>query len=168
MKTIILFSSANKQGNTAQAIAALEVDHAVDLIDIDQLSISPFNYQSDYPNDDFYPLVEKILNAQNIVFASPVYWHSVTAPMKALIDRMTELLEVPEFKPKARALASKRAFVLASSASPELCPIFSGFFERLFAYFNMEFGGALHAASRDGFYVDPQQLAQFSAKLNQA
>lgn len=167
MKTLILFSSANKEGNTAKAVADVADNQDVEIVDIDTLNITAYNYQNNYPIDDFYPLVEKMLNADSLLFASPVYWHSVTAPMKSLVDRMTELLDVAELKPKARALEAKKGFVVASSASPELSPHFKGFFDGLFSYFNIELADMLHAPCRDGYFVDPKQLAEFRAKLNQ-
>ncbi|EEX94248.1 FMN reductase, NADPH-dependent [Vibrio orientalis CIP 102891 = ATCC 33934] len=167
MKTLVLFSSANKQGNTAQLVSELFQHHPAEVVDIDELAITPYNYNNDYPTDDFYPLVEKMLAAEHLVFASPVYWHSVTAPMKALIDRMTELLDVAELKPKARQLEGKLGHVVASSASPEICPIYHGFFKNVFKYFNIEMGGTVHAPCKDGFYIEPNDLTAFNLTLNQ-
>jgi multimeric flavodoxin WrbA len=166
VKTLILFSSANKQGNTAKTINAVNSTHRSEIIDIDQLKITPYNYQNDYPSDDFYPLVDKMLAADNIVFASPVYWYTVTAPMKALIDRLTELLDVAELKPKARALENKRGFVVASSGKTEICPIFHGLFKGLFNYFNMEFAATLHAACHNGYSLSEKELQHFTNTLS--
>jgi len=166
VKTLILFSSANKQGNTAKVVSEVSTPIKTEVIDIDLLRITPYNYDNNYPADDFYPLVEKMLLADSIVFASPIYWHSVTAPMKALIDRMTELLDVKELKPKARQLEGKRGFVVTSSASPEICPIYHGFFKNVFKYFNIDLAGTLHAPCRDGYYVESNELKQFKSALN--
>lgn len=166
MQTLILFSSANKQGNTAKTIDAVKNNHSSEIIDIDQLNITPYNYQNDYPADDFYPLVDKMLAADNIVFASPVYWYTVTAPMKALIDRLTELLDVADLKPKARALEAKRGFVLTSSGKTQICPVFHGLFIGLFDYFNMAFVATLHAACHDGYSLAEEDLQQFTDKLS--
>ena len=59
-----------------------------------------------------------------------MYWHAPTAPIKQLIDRITELTDVPTLKLKARAFANKKAFVLTTSESDELCPIFDGFSQK--------------------------------------
>ena len=166
MKTLILFSSANKQGNTAKTIDAVNRSHESEIIDIDELVITPYNYQNDYPADDFYQLVDKMLAADNIVFASPVYWYTVTAPMKALIDRLTELLDVAELKPKARALEHKRGFLVTSSGKAQICPIFLGLFHGLFDYFNMEFTATLHAACNDGYSLSEQDLQHFTNALS--
>lgn len=165
MKTLILFSSANKQGNTAKTIEHVIQYHSSEIVDIDRLTITPYNYQNSYPVDDFYPLVDKILAADNIVFASPVYWYSVTAPMKALIDRLTELLDVANLKPKARALENKRGFLLTSSGKAQICPVFLGLFQGLFEYFNIEFCATLHAACHEGYSISEQELQHFTNAL---
>lgn len=43
------------------------------------------------PWDGFGKVAEKILGADAVVFATPVYWFSVSARMKALLERMTSM-----------------------------------------------------------------------------
>ncbi|WP_117237229.1 flavodoxin family protein [Thermus sediminis] len=43
------------------------------------------------PWDGFGKIAERILNADAVVFATPVYWFSVSARMKALLERMTSM-----------------------------------------------------------------------------
>ncbi|MFC3152956.1 flavodoxin family protein [Litoribrevibacter euphylliae] len=150
--TLIIFSSARDDGNTAQL--AKDVQQLCDgakLVYLDQLNITPYNYQNEYPMDDFYLLVEEILAAENIVFASPVYWAGVTANIKALIDRITELCDVPELKHKGRALKGKRGFYLATSVKNEVSPAFHEFFRHVYTYFDMELVGQLHLNCSEGY-----------------
>lgn len=85
------------------------------------------------PWDGFGRVAERILNADAVVFATPVYWFSASARMKALLERMTSmenqgllnlgkpmaLLAVAEEEGAAQALAqmllplSYMGFVLA-------------------------------------------------------
>ena len=46
--------------------------------------------------DDLYQIKEKLLNADGIIFASPVYAYQVPAPMKRLIDRLAYLFHRQE------------------------------------------------------------------------
>ena len=165
MKTLVLFSSANPQGNTAQVVERVAQHVDTEIINIDELSISAYNYENQYPNDDFYPLVEKILQADNVIFASPIYWHAPTAPMKAFIDRITELTDVAALKTKARSLASKRAFVLTSSANTEICSVFEQMFSKIFSYFSMQYAGKLHADCRENIAINPRELDTFISAL---
>ncbi len=45
-------------------------------------------------NDEWITLSNKILDADILVFASPVYFHHVTAPLKAIIDRFRSFVTV--------------------------------------------------------------------------
>jgi multimeric flavodoxin WrbA len=85
------------------------------------------------PWDGFGRVAERILNADAVIFATPVYWFSASARMKALLERMTSmenqgllnlgkpmaLLAVAEEEGAAQALAqmllplSYMGFVLA-------------------------------------------------------
>jgi multimeric flavodoxin WrbA len=50
--------------------------------------------------DDIPMIREKMLNADGVIFASPVYIHTVTAPIKNLFDRMAYYLHRPCFHNK--------------------------------------------------------------------
>ncbi len=45
-------------------------------------------------NDDWPDVSSKILNADVLVFAAPVYFHHVPAPMKAMLDRFRSFINV--------------------------------------------------------------------------
>jgi len=46
-------------------------------------------YPCDVVNDDFPKLARKVLEADAIIFASPIYWYMVSGVMKNFIDRLT-------------------------------------------------------------------------------
>ena len=168
MKTIILFSSANKNGNTAKTVDKVHADHQCEVIHIDELDITPYRYDNQYPNDDFYNLLNRISDADNIVFASPVYWYAVTAPMKNLIDRMTELSESPKLKSQHQVFKTKRGFVVSSSGNRRMCPVFRAFFSEFFAYNKISYVATLHACTRSGYRIDDNEIERFNNALNNA
>ena len=129
---ITLFSSARRYGNTGTLIDFVANKSEMDMIDLDQLNISPFDYDHKNKGDDFLPLVEKILNHQHIVFSSPVYWYSVTPAMKTFLDRISDLLTFPELLDMGRQLRGKTGHIVTTSANKGLSPIFSGAFEKTF------------------------------------
>lgn len=165
MKTLVLFSSADHQGNTAKVLERVASLATLEIINIDKLTITPYNYPNQYPADDFYGLVERMLAADNLMFASPNYWHAPTAPMKALMDRITELTDVEKLKPKGRALAGKNGLVLTSSSGRDICPIFDQIFAMFFRYFDIHYSGKLNADCRDGIEIDQHELERFIAQL---
>lgn len=45
-------------------------------------------------NDEWQMLSQKILEAQTLVFASPIYFHHITAPLKKVLDRFRSFMHV--------------------------------------------------------------------------
>lgn len=89
-------------------LAARLVDRA------DHLS-GPYDYNHHHEADDFLPLARAMTRAQAIVFASPVYWYSMSAQMKTFFDRMTDLTET--HKALGKALAGTSVFAVSTSGS---------------------------------------------------
>ncbi len=50
--------------------------------------------------DDYPPLLDRMLDADGIVLGSPVYIDGVTAPLKALLDRMADIVHCQMFSGK--------------------------------------------------------------------
>jgi multimeric flavodoxin WrbA len=103
----ILGLNASPRGSKSQTLrlvqAVLEgaksVGAEVELVDVCELDIKYCNacqvcFQKGLcvHKDDFQGLYDKILAADGIVWGSPNYFHSVTAQMKTLIDRMADAI----------------------------------------------------------------------------
>ncbi len=96
MNTLILFGSARKEGHTKKIVNSLveQLDGNVDIIDAYRLNISPctdcrycWKTPSCIIKDDMQDIYNKIDNADCIIIATPVYFHSITGELKRLIDR---------------------------------------------------------------------------------
>ena len=101
MKILILNGSPRMNGNTKTALKAIESgidtsNNQVEFLDITKYSLSGCtgcnichtNGGICIIKDDCIPLVEKICEADTIIFGSPVYWWGITAQLKMLIDKM--------------------------------------------------------------------------------
>lgn len=97
MKIVIINGSARK-GNTWTAIQEFtgeaSKNHAVEVISADKLHIAPCKGCESCKNngdcidkDDTNPTVDKIIAADMIIFATPVYWWGMSAQMKLIIDK---------------------------------------------------------------------------------
>lgn len=97
MKIAIVNGSARK-GNTYTAINALVSGmagkHEVDIIEADKLNISGCKgcgvcqcHKGCVARDDTNATVDRLVNADMIVFATPVYWWGMTAQLKLVIDK---------------------------------------------------------------------------------
>ncbi len=107
-KIVVLVGSVRKGGNTqllAEAFAeGARQHHAVELVYIAQQKIAPCTGCDTcrrkeglccVQQDDMQALYPKILQADGIVIASPVYVFGLTAQLKALIDRLHGAMHKP-------------------------------------------------------------------------
>lgn len=150
-KAIIVFGSSRSDGNTKKAIDELNQDGLMPVADLRKIKISPYDYDHNNQDDDYLGLMERILNYDAIVLATPVYWYTMSAQMKIFIDRLSDCIRIR--KDIGRSLAGKSVYILASSTSlPES-------FEKPFIatcnYMKMRYGGCfLHYSGDDESLLD--------------
>ena len=144
MHTVALFSSARPNGNTFTLLDTLGQYIDLEVIPLDKMNFAPYNYESS-PNDDFIQVVEKMLKADNIIFASPVYWYAVTPTMKAFIDRITDLIEQPHLIAKGKALRSKNFYLAVTSHKAKIPDPFYQMFVHTLNYLGFNLKGAIHS-----------------------
>ena len=80
MKTLVIFGAARQKGHTKQMVDLFleHLDGEKEIIDAYRTDVKPCM-------DCLYQKIEAV---DNIVLASPMYFHSVTGRMKVLIDRL--------------------------------------------------------------------------------
>jgi multimeric flavodoxin WrbA len=152
--TLVLFSSARRHGNTGRLVDRLCRDLALETIDLADLRIAPYTYEHENRADDFEPLMQRVLEYEQIVFASPIYWYSVTPQMKAFLDRICDYLDLPELLDQGRRLRGKTGFVLCTSGNARADDAFVEAFRLTFEYLGMAFGGLLHADCLTGYQAE--------------
>lgn len=97
MKIVILNGSPRK-GNTYAAIQAIaagaQANNEIEIINTDEVNVSPCKgcnacqcYKGCVAKDDSNKVVDQIVSADLIVFATPVYWWGMTAQLKTVIDK---------------------------------------------------------------------------------
>ena len=111
-KSIAVIGSARRDGNTGKLVDLISRELDIEVIDLNTKNISPFDYKHKNYDDDFFPTIKHLLKYDNIIFASPVYWYSMSAQMKTFFDRLSDLLTIE--KDLGRAFKGKRCSVLAS------------------------------------------------------
>ncbi len=169
LSTIALFSSSRRHGNTGAIIDMLAPKLGFEIVDLAECNIAPYDYAHANRSDGFEPLMSKILAHDQIVFAAPVYWYSVPPKMKSFIDRLNDLLEIPELREKGRQLRGKRAYVVATSGIAEISPAFISMFRDTFAYLGMQYCGHLHVNCDGGYKTGTgeSEIAHFETLLRQ-
>lgn len=147
--TLIILGSGRTDGNTgalARAVFSSLAD--AQLVDLNDHKVGPYDYDDGNSADDFLPLAQRMVRARSIVFASPVYWYSMSGQMKLFFDRLTDL--TGPYKAMGKALADKTMFAIATGGTPSAPESFVSPFADTAGYFNMRWGGLLYAVGRDG------------------
>ncbi|MEO6081473.1 MAG: NAD(P)H-dependent oxidoreductase [Steroidobacteraceae bacterium] len=149
--TIALFGSSRRNGNTGQFTDHIAALLGIEVIDLGQLRISAYDYEHRNRGDDFEPLMKRVLDFENIIVASPVYWYAVSPPVKTFLDRISDFLDIPEIMDAGRRLRGKYGYIVCTSVLEEAPKSFVCAMTDTFEYLGMRFGGMAHANCSDGF-----------------
>ena len=163
MKSIIILGSARSDGNTKQLIdCILKVNPGIDIVDLNDFKIGYFNYDHSNQDDDFLSLCERLMNYDNLIFASPVYWYSMSAQLKTFFDRITDLLSIR--KDLGRFMMS-----ISCGSGPELINGFEMPFRESAGYLKMNYLGHLHGYMNGDIKSEKLQkdIALFLDKLKE-
>lgn len=136
MKTLVILGSSRSESNTRKAIEKLCPFPDYELIDLHKENIAHYEYQLK-SKDDFHHIAMKMSEADNIIFATPVYWYAMSGRLKIFFDRLTDLLY--EHKPIGKSLKGKNTYLIATGSDPELPQGFEVPFQRTSEYFGMDF-----------------------------
>jgi multimeric flavodoxin WrbA len=161
--TVAVFASARTNGNTKKLIDWICNELGAHVIDLSEKNISPYDYEHKNLNDDFIPVINEILQYENIIFATPIYWYAASAQMKVFIDRTTDFLDLEELKSLGRQLRTKTSYLACTSASAEADTAFLTTLQKTFGYLGMNYGGHVHANCAQGFMANEyrEDVAQF-------
>ena len=148
---IALFGSSRRHGNTGQLMDDIATKLAIEVVDLGQLRIAPYDYEHRNRDDDFEPLMMRVLEVEHIIIASPVYWYAVSPPVKVFLDRISDYLDIPELLEHGRRLRGKTGHIVCTSIYDSAPTPFSSALEATFTYLGMRIGGIVHANCTDGY-----------------
>ena len=82
-KTVIIQGSARSEGDTSKIVNYLANKNQFDVIDLNSKTIGHYDYDYKNEDDDFIDLITNIINTYDtIIFATPVYWYSMSGLLK--------------------------------------------------------------------------------------
>lgn len=125
MKTLIFFGSPRQKGHTKQMMDLLieNLDGEVEVIDAYQDPVSPcidcrycWHKKGCSIKDGMQDIYGKIEESDNIIIASPIYFHTVTGPLKTMIDRLQIYWASHVRKDKPEKPLRKGAYILVGGA----------------------------------------------------
>jgi multimeric flavodoxin WrbA len=167
-QSIIIQGSSRSDGDTNAIVKQLLELTEAGFIDLKTKDIHAYDYEYKHLDDDFIPTIETILEYDILIFATPVYWYSMSGIMKDFFDRITDLLK--QRKDLGYQLRGKTMMVISCSSEEYLVPEFIAAFRYSAEYLGMQFDSHLHGWIEDGGI--PQKVQEgiqlLADKLNAA
>ena len=141
--SLVILGSNRKNSLTEQITRKALGQTQFDLIDLLDHTIAHYNYDGHYPgNDEFEAVINKALAYDNIIFATPVYWYSMSGVMKVFFDRLTDLITIK--KDLGRRLKGKSASMIAAGADQVIPEGFEVPFKHTAAYLGIQYKGCTY------------------------
>jgi len=147
-KTVIILGSSRSAGDTATIVQKLQVLSGFDCIDLRKYNISYYDYQHHNKTDDFIPLMRRVIQQYDtIIFATPVYWYTMSGILKVFFDRISDLLTIE--KDVGRKLRGKGFAILSCSLNSSVSEEFWHPFKSTAEYLGMNYMAQVHINSLD-------------------
>ena len=108
-KILFINASMNKDGNTAKFARELLSGRKYEQLDLIDYRINFLGQK--LAGDQFEQVYEKMASADVLIIGTPVYWHTLAAPLKTLMDRIYE-------KEGANKLSGKGVIFIAQGFDP--------------------------------------------------
>ncbi len=145
MEILIIQGSARKNGHTNKIVNYIQEQIDCDFIDLKNYTISNYDYDSRNKDDDFMPLMREIVDYDLIIFATPIYWYSMSGIMKTFFDRITDCLKIE--KETGRKLRGKSMAMVSCGSDKDSVLAISKEFEMPFResalYLGMTYKGSI-------------------------
>ena len=143
MKKVVIVGSSRNDGDTANLTKQLIEKSEWDLVNLNDYEFSYFDYEHKNRNDDYLNLMKQIAEKyETLIFATPVYWYSMSGIMKVFFDRLSDLLTIE--KELGRKLRGKKMAVISCSTGENLGENFWLPFSESARYLGMEYIGNTH------------------------
>lgn len=142
-KTVIIQGSSRSDGDTSKIVNYIASHNTIDVIDLYTKNIGHYDYEYRNKDDDFIGLMTNIINTYDtIIFATPVYWYSMSGVLKAFFDRISDLLRIE--KDTGRQLRGKNMVMISTSNHDDLIDGFNMPFVESAKYLGMNYLGNIH------------------------
>jgi len=140
---LIILASNRRDSNTEKLVKEIYGDNPYHLINLLDHHITPYSYGGVYSTDDhFNDVVNMMLEHDDITFATPVYWYSMSGLLKTFIDRLTDIVTIN--KEKGKQMKGKTLSVKAVGSDLHLPDGFEVPFLLTAQYFDMIFKGVTY------------------------
>ncbi len=148
MKSIIIQASSRRAGHTHQIVELFRQHWPADFLDLKARTIHPYTYEHAHQDDDFMPTLRRLLDYELLIFATPVYWYTMSGILKNFLDRISDCLKIE--KETGRKLRGKKMIAICCGTDEIEIEGFFVPFRLTAQYLGMEYWGNLHTWVEEG------------------
>ena len=142
-KKVIIVGSSRSNGNTAKIANEIAIQFNIDVINLNDYQFSYYDYESKNRDDDFLSLIKSIIeNYDTLIFATPIYWYSMSGILKVFFDRFSDLIRIE--KETGRKFRGKNFAVISNSHDDEIDSDFYIPFRKSADYLGVNYIGDNH------------------------
>jgi len=147
MKPLVILGSSRYESNTLASVDKIFGEGNYQSIKLLDYNVSPYNHTGQYPKkDQFMDIFEQMIHHDRIIFATPVYFYTMSGLMKSFIDRLYDFMTIyTELFPR---LKDKKLFVVASGSEHDLPVGFEIPFEKTAEFFKMTYKGCIYFSEK--------------------
>ncbi|HWK22819.1 MAG TPA: flavodoxin family protein [Ureibacillus sp.] len=119
MSIAVIYGSTREEGNTEWLTEQVIEGLSVEKIHLREYNILPIkderHSESGFQevSDDYNAILDKVLQHDILIFATPIYWYSMSGTMKLFIDRWSQTLRDKNYPNFREDLAKKSVYVVA-------------------------------------------------------
>ncbi|RPJ96368.1 flavodoxin family protein [Rummeliibacillus sp. TYF005] len=176
MKITVLVGSSRKGGNSELLtdLVVQDIEHEkVYIKDLNILPIEDLRHTKqgfETVNDDYDQLIEVIEKSDVVIFATPIYWYSMSGIMKNMIDRLSQAIRDERYPNLKEHLKTIRTIVVAVGGDePRIkgMPLIQQF-QYIFEFLNMPFlSYIIGEANRPGDILKDKRALSEAVWLNE-
>ena len=156
-KTVIIQGSSRSHGDTHKIVNYIASKNNIDVIDLYTKNIGHYDFDYKNSDDDFIDLITNVIeNYDTIIFATPIYWYSMSGILKVFFDRISDLIRI--HKDTGRKLRGKSMAMLSCSNSGDAINGFSMPFSESAKYLGMHYLGDIHTWVENDIVNDDVKL----------
>lgn len=157
-RKVIIIGSSRSHGNTTRIVGEIANHFNIDVVNLNNYKFSYYDYESKNREDDFLPLIKSIIEKYDtLIFATPIYWYSMSGIMKVFFDRFSDLIRIE--KETGRKLRGKKFAVISNSHDSGIDYDFYIPFRKSAEYLGMEYLGNNHFNADKLEGLDKTELA---------
>lgn len=176
MSIAVIYGGTRENGNTEWLTEQVINGISVERINLREFNILPIkderHTESGFQevSDDYNQVIDRVLKHDILIFATPVYWYSMSGTMKLFIDRWSQTLRDKNFPNFRAELGKKKAIVIAvggDNPSIKALPLIQQF-QYIFDFFGTSFEGyIIGKASKPGEIQNDEKAITAAIQMQQ-